>query len=104
MRIAYVLLVHKNPDQVARLVSTIRRPGDVVYINIFRVDSVDEHVWKEAIMAAIMSDSHLDTAGPMRPSASFELLSMLCTGLLAGRTATSSTSADSVIRSGAGTR
>lgn len=49
MRIAYVLLVHKNPDQVARLVRRIWRPGDVVYVNVFRVTPVDEHAWRSAI-------------------------------------------------------
>lgn len=49
MRIAHALLVHNNPEQVARLVRAIKRPGDLLYINIFRVDSIDEYAWKEAI-------------------------------------------------------
>ena len=36
VRIAYCLLVHKNPDQVKRLLQAIRHPGDRYYVNVFR--------------------------------------------------------------------
>lgn len=49
MRIAYVLLVHKNPQQVARLVRTIWKPGDLVYVNVFRVTPIDKSEWRAAI-------------------------------------------------------
>ena len=38
MRIAYCLLVHKNPDQVSRLIEKIYSPSDYFYINVFRTN------------------------------------------------------------------
>lgn len=47
--IAYCLLVHKNPDQVSRLISRIYTPEDRYYINVFNSNStVARNSWRDA--------------------------------------------------------
>lgn len=46
-RIAYCLLVHKNPKQVSRLIRNIYCSSDFYYVNVFGNNSTQE-AWKEA--------------------------------------------------------
>ncbi|HYM40381.1 MAG TPA: beta-1,6-N-acetylglucosaminyltransferase [Thermoplasmata archaeon] len=49
-RIAYCLLVHKNPSQVARLLRALWDPGHVYYVNVFRaLDPKVQAVWERTL-------------------------------------------------------
>jgi hypothetical protein len=48
-RIAYCLLVHKNPPQVARLLRALWDPGHAYYVNVFRAqDPKAQLEWRRA--------------------------------------------------------
>lgn len=47
-KIAYCLLVHKNPKQVNRLIRSIYSPSDLFYINVFGSNSTKES-WRKAL-------------------------------------------------------
>jgi len=47
-KIAYCLLVHKNPQQVNRLIRNIYSPSDIFYVNVFGDNSTKES-WLEAL-------------------------------------------------------
>lgn len=46
-RIVYCLLVHKNPEQVGRLIRNIYCSSDFYYVNVFGTNSTQQE-WKEA--------------------------------------------------------
>jgi hypothetical protein len=46
-KIAYSLLVHKNPKQVSRLITNIYSPSDFFHVNIFGKNSAEE-TWKKS--------------------------------------------------------
>jgi len=47
VRIAYCVLVHKNPRQVARLLNSIYSESDLFYVNVFNANSSKEEWQKE---------------------------------------------------------
>ena len=50
MKIAYCILVHKNPEQVSRLVERLYSPSDYFYINIFSTKETPPlSRWKDAL-------------------------------------------------------
>lgn len=48
MKIAYCLLVHKNPRQVTRLLRSIQSKDDFYYVNVFNGQS-ETRVWRQEI-------------------------------------------------------